>query len=61
MKKKLFIIILCIIMNGDRSTAQILPPPPPATPLPVDGGTALLIAGCAAYAVKRGRKKKSEF
>jgi hypothetical protein len=51
----LFLILL--------SAAEVLagpPPPPPPTPVPIDGGLSLVIAGCVGYGAKKIYDKKKK-
>jgi hypothetical protein len=51
----LFIVIFASIaaLKVSAQSTTPPPPPPPPTPVPIDGGLSLVIAGCVGYGMKK--------
>ncbi|MFN4852809.1 MAG: PID-CTERM protein-sorting domain-containing protein [Bacteroidota bacterium] len=52
-------ILLLLLLSATEALAGP-PPPPPPTPVPIDGGLSLVIAGCVGYGAKKIYDKKKK-
>lgn len=56
MNNKFIAVLSALCLVSISLLAQ--PSGPPPTPLPIDGGLGILLAGCVGYGVKTMRNKK---
>jgi len=58
MKNKSLAIVTTLALVSISLIAQ--PTSPPPTPLPIDGGIGLLVAGCVGFGIKTMRNKRKK-
>ncbi|MEY4111208.1 MAG: hypothetical protein RLZZ46_1564 [Bacteroidota bacterium] len=58
MKSKSIAIVAGLVLVSVSLMAQ--PTSPPPTPLPIDGGIGLLVAGCVGFGIKTMRNKRKK-